>query len=602
MQQFIFDASKTTPEQLARKRAIADAMMQRSTSGTPRNLGEGLTAISGALVGNILGNRIGKEESARTSAATSNAERIFGALMGGSGGMAPSAPAATPAPANWDAIKSGIFAGESGGDYNALFNYSNRDGKPFAGTDLTRMTVDQALAFADPKGPYAQYVKSNVGRVATPMGAYQVVGSTLKDAKQGLGLTGQEQMTPELQDKIGQWIYGKQGTGAWAGYKGPQPSSVAALQDSGYPMGGQSLPQSQPAQMPSMTATAAMQPPQGGQPMPIQPGNGSQVNGATLAPMGGGPSMQQLLQVMSNPYSPPEYKQVAGALLQQQLGGMDPSKQLDMEYKRAQIAKMRSGGGGTEYGLNPQYGVDESGNPVLIQIGKDGTSTRTPLPEGVSLSKEPIKMDAGTHWVLLDPITRQAVGMVPKDNMGAARDTAVGKEQGEAVSDYQRQMSKLPELEKVVDQLGEIGKQATYTWAGQGLDFVRKEAGMEPRDAAVARTKYIAMVDNQILPLLRDTFGAAFTVKEGETLRATLGDPNKTPEEKQVVLKAFIEQKRRNVESLGRQIGATPAMPQAQAAPAQSSGPAQISSQEEYNALPSGAQFIDPNGALRRKP
>src|SRR5690606_3190925 len=67
--------------------------------------------------------------------------------------------------------------------------------------------------------------------VATPMGAYQVVGTTLKAAKDGLGLKGDERMSPAMQDRIGQWILAKQGTGAWEGYQGPiegPPSAVAA--------------------------------------------------------------------------------------------------------------------------------------------------------------------------------------------------------------------------------------------------------------------------------------------------------------------------------------------------------------------------------------
>ena len=123
--------------------------------------------------------------------------------------------------ATWEQIRNGIFAGESGGDYNALFGFSNRDGGKFSNVRLTDMTLDQALNFASPSGEYGQHVKGQIGRVATPMGAYQVVGTTLKAAKDALGLTGNERMTPELQDRIGQWIYAAQGTGAWEGYKGP---------------------------------------------------------------------------------------------------------------------------------------------------------------------------------------------------------------------------------------------------------------------------------------------------------------------------------------------------------------------------------------------
>jgi hypothetical protein len=112
-------------------------------------------------------------------------------------------------------LKRMVFPGESGGDYNALFGYANRPGGQFEGFNLTDMTVDQALQFAAPSGAYGQSVRNQIGRVATPMGAFQVVGTTLRDAKQGLGLTGSERMTPELQDQIGMWIYQNQGPGAW---------------------------------------------------------------------------------------------------------------------------------------------------------------------------------------------------------------------------------------------------------------------------------------------------------------------------------------------------------------------------------------------------
>ncbi|XOK11617.1 hypothetical protein ACI6PO_00515 [Agrobacterium tumefaciens] len=86
-----------------------------------------------------------------------------------------------------------------------------------------------------------------------------------------------------------------------------------------------------------------------------------------------------------------------------------------------------AGGDDQEYGLNPQYGTDENGNPVIIQLSKGGTSRRTALPDGVTLSKEPIRIDAGTHTVLLDPITRQPIGQVSKNLSTAAEETAGGK-------------------------------------------------------------------------------------------------------------------------------------------------------------------------------
>ena len=125
-------------------------------------------------------------------------------------------------------VKNGIFAGESGGDYDALFGFQNRPGGKFQNVKLTDMTIDEALNFAAPSGEYGQTVKGQIGRVATPMGAYQIVGTTLKAAKDGLGLTGNEVMTPELQDALGGWILANQGTGAWEGYKGPRDGYTPA--------------------------------------------------------------------------------------------------------------------------------------------------------------------------------------------------------------------------------------------------------------------------------------------------------------------------------------------------------------------------------------
>lgn len=150
----------------------------------------------------------------------------------GPGGLPPVGP---DAPENWAAIRNGIFAGESGGDYNALFGYQNRKGGVFSRVRLTEMTVDQAIAFSAPDGRYGQWVKGRIGRVATPMGAYQIVGKTLRAAKAALRLNGDELMTPDLQEQLGHWIYRSQGTGAWEGYKGPRAQFTPSAADADVP-------------------------------------------------------------------------------------------------------------------------------------------------------------------------------------------------------------------------------------------------------------------------------------------------------------------------------------------------------------------------------
>lgn len=130
----------------------------------------------------------------------------------------------------------------------------------------------------------------------------------------------------------------------------------------------------------------------------------------------------------------------------------------------------------------------------------------------------------------------------------------LGKNYAADMEEYNNMNSKLPELEESVKMLNQLGKNATYTTAGKGLNLFRKEFGLDPTQSAVDRAAYIAMIDNQILPLLRDTFGAQFTEREGNTLRKTLGDADATPEEKEAQLDAFIRQKRKSIESKARKL------------------------------------------------
>lgn len=221
--------------------------------------------------------------------------------------------------------------------------------------------------------------------------------------------------------------------------------------------------------------------------------------------------------------------------------------------------KKQGVGNDVTYGKAPIYGTDPTtGETVLGTIGDDGSFKKLDTG-GFDVSTGIEKIDAGTQWLLYDKRSGQMIGTAPKDVEGEARAKERGKGVGEADNALRSMQSKMPGLEGVVKQLDILSGRATYTWSGQMNDSIRRQLGAEPRDSAVARQQYISMVDNQILPLLRDTFGAQFTQKEGESLRATLGNPDLHPREKQAVLKAFIEQKRRDVEALATQTGQAPA-------------------------------------------
>lgn len=140
----------------------------------------------------------------------------------------------------------------------------------------------------------------------------------------------------------------------------------------------------------------------------------------------------------------------------------------------------------------------------------------------------------------------------PEIEEAIARAKESGKASGEKGNLLNDMNSQMPVLEDVVDRLRELSKTATYTTTGKAFNEVQKQLGFKPTQGATSRAAYIATVDNEILPLLRQTFGAAFTQKEGESLKATLGNPDSSPEEKQAQLDAFIESKKRQIRALSR--------------------------------------------------
>lgn len=175
-------------------------------------------------------------------------------------------------------------------------------------------------------------------------------------------------------------------------------------------------------------------------------------------------------------------------------------------------------------------------------------------------------LNIGTGFVTQDPANPGAI-MGPQidiNNRQAEYEKGYGGVEGRADAESAALAesigSKLPGLRTVIDELTALADTATYTMSGQAMDNVKRELGLPVGQGAIDRASYIAIVDNQVLPLLRDTFGAAFTQKEGESLRATLGDPNKSPAEKKAILNAFISQKERDIAGMqNRAVGAPPA-------------------------------------------
>ena len=116
------------------------------------------------------------------------------------------------------------------GAYNRLWGRTEES--EFSNIDVTQMTLNELLEFTKPSGDYGQYVAKNrpdpeMGP-STPLGRYQIVGSTLRGLMKDMGLDGTETFTPELQDQMFLELYkqrnkpGKNFADEWQGLRGTE--------------------------------------------------------------------------------------------------------------------------------------------------------------------------------------------------------------------------------------------------------------------------------------------------------------------------------------------------------------------------------------------
>ena len=129
------------------------------------------------------------------------------------------------------------------------------------------------------------------------------------------------------------------------------------------------------------------------------------------------------------------------------------------------------------------------------------------------------------------------------------------KAKGEALTDLRKAEAGLPGIEEVVAKLNGLSSIATHTLGGKAFNLAAKELGFGSTKGGTARASYQATIDNQVLPLLKQTFGAAMTEGEGKRLADTLGDVDAAPEAKQAQLNAFMDSQRRIIENLKRETG-----------------------------------------------
>lgn len=394
--------AKLTPEQLALARALLNRKKSQGVDTSPvGHWTAGAARVVDALGDVVQERRLNNQQAENDQYNVAQTEPLIAALSGG--GTAPvSAPASGGVSDNTAAIAaaSGVLPSsflaavdktEGGGTYDTLYGHAQKSG-PFAGTSISSMPIRDVLAFTDPSGAYAQSVKGQIGRVATPVGRYQVVGSTLKNAVGALGLDPNAPFDQSAQDNVALYLAKNRVSSAntpqgkiaalrneWHGFKSvPDSEMLKIVSDL------ESAPTSSRAPVATPAAQAIEQAaPSSGyvdpmvsvQPNAMAPELPAPVEVSTRtvasppiahAPQQSSPSpsvLAQALRVMADPRANENTKAVAQALIQRQQAqeqaaqeqsiwqqrqayqaqqqASDPLRQLQIQKAQAEVAQMQ---------------------------------------------------------------------------------------------------------------------------------------------------------------------------------------------------------------------------------------------------------------------
>ena len=396
---FIFgaDGLPKTPQEAARLRAIAQAM---APQGAPKNVGEGLTSLGNAIAYRMMMNKAAKGDAMGQNAASSAFSALMGSFGGGAAPASPSVSNATPAPSTPTGQPPVPGIQSQGGDMeayrNAIASIESAGSGDYAAVGPTHPKMGRALGRYQVMeaniGPWSQEV---LGRTVTPEefmanpqlqdqifdGKFKSYASKYgpEGAAQawfgGPGGVGKIDRKDSLGTSIGEYgnkfskaigsVDAVNAMGAETGYVDPMvsaPNSRAPV--------AQALAKTQPLQ-PVQTAAGGgrqgiMAALMGGQPQ-TQDMPTDYFPAAPSAPGASGPSPQQIMQVLTNPYASPEQKAIAQSMYEQQMQANDPLRQMQLEKGRLELERMR----------NPQADIPDSVRALQLRAQEAGLTPGT---------------------------------------------------------------------------------------------------------------------------------------------------------------------------------------------------------------------------------
>jgi hypothetical protein len=206
-----------TMEVLARESALLNAQ-EREAAGITQSLVEGggeAYRYEAQDVNNISNDEFNsdfakdEQESAPITAETDTVEAAVAEAVGtqGPGIMSRQSTNDLPAYIQEGSAFRQALADQEAESYSTIFGNTEKEGKKFAGKDITSMKMSEVFDFVKPGGAFNEYNKDAFGKNTTAIGKYQMVGATLRDLRDRnildkLGIKEDTTFNRETQDKI----------------------------------------------------------------------------------------------------------------------------------------------------------------------------------------------------------------------------------------------------------------------------------------------------------------------------------------------------------------------------------------------------------------
>jgi hypothetical protein len=205
------------------------------------------------------------------------------------------------------------------------------------------------------------------------------------------------------------------------------------------------------------------------------------------------------------------------------------------------------------FGITPTYYERPDGTLGMMQLGNRGNTKDVPIPGGGNaLTKGMEKIDRGDSWELRDPVTKQTVGIIPKNLAQAEEDKATGKSFGDDYNEIKKRgiaaTNMIPTLERVA-QLSPQAYAGTAAPVMQTLRSMLTSFGIDSKTVA-AGEELSAITNKLTLQDLGGSLGVAISNGDRAFIESTFPNLATSERGRQQLVQYLVKVKRREQEML----------------------------------------------------